>query len=151
MSAQLEQLARVVADTVGIEGITFDADNSISLEFDGTMVTLVVIGERLVLHSALAHLSGFPDTASLFRSLLTADDERTALAGGSCSPAIDNSANSIELCCTLMPVGALDQDNLTSALARFHELTRYWVTQLGEMALPQQDSGTGAQVPGSMV
>ncbi len=151
MSAQLEQLARAVADTVGLEGITFDADNSISLEFDGTMVTLVVIGERLVLHSALAHLSGFPDTASLFRFLLTADDERTALAGGSCSPAIDNSANSIELCCTLMPLGALDKDNLTSALARFHELLRYWVTQLGEMSLPQQDSGTGAQVPGSMV
>ena len=151
MSPQLEQLARVVADTVGIDGITFDADDSISLEFDGTMVTLAVIGERLILNSALAHLSGFPDTASLFRVVLAADDDRLDLAGGNCCFAIDNTANSIELCATLMPLAAVDQDILAGALARFHELNRYWILKLGEMSLPQQDSGTEAQAPGSLV
>ena len=150
MSPQLEQLARVVGDTVGIEGIGFDSDNSISLEFDGTLITLVVIEQRLVVQAGLAHLSQFSDEAALFRFLLMADD-RAELAGGNCCLAIDRAANSVDLCCTLMPVGALDKDTLTSAIARFYELIRYWVMKLGEISLPQQDAGTGSQVPGSLV
>ena len=57
------------------------SDNSISLEFDGTLITLVVIEQRLVVQAELAHLSQFSDEAALFRFLLMADD-RAELAGG---------------------------------------------------------------------
>ena len=150
MSSQVEQAARVVADTIGIEGIKFDADDSISLEFDGTLITLVVIDERLLVQAELGRLSGFSDDTSFYRFLLTANDQLD-LAGGNGCLAIDNTANSVELCCTIAPLCALDQATLASALAGFHELIRHWGLKLNEFSLPQQSAGTGAQVPGNLV
>ena len=150
MSQELEQLARVVAETIGIEGIEFDTDDSISLEFDGTLITLVVIDERLLVQAGLARLSGFSDDASFFRFLLAANDQLDVAGGNGCL-AIDNTANSVELCCTIAPLCALDQATLASALARFHELIQHWGLKLNEFSLPQQGAGTAAQVPGSLV
>ena len=150
MSSQKEHLARVVADTVGIEDIRFDADNSISLEFDGTLVTLAVIESRLVLQADLTHLSGFSDEASLFRFLLT-EDESAEVAGGNYCLAIDRAANTVELCCTLTPLDTLDKNVLTNALDRFYGLIRHWSLKLNRFSLPQQGIDAGAQVPGTLV
>ena len=152
MSAREQTLIQVAADVaqlLGIPELRFDDDDCICLEFEDLACTLLAAEDRLILHAELARLSGLPDCADVYRTLMRWNAD-LAVADGAVAVATDRGADSIALSCTITPLYAPGADLLETLISRFLELVQDVQLRLGQFSVTeqaQQDfSGAGLRV-----